>query len=130
MEDGIIASSKIISSSEHLNHHAWKGRLNGDSCWSSKKTDKNAWFQVDFLSVVTITGIQIQGCPGLNGYLENLEIAKSTEISFFYILDNEGSKKVCIKHNIYLLFERECMIKTFQMFMCWGFYSSVVMLQH
>ena len=109
MEDGTIGNSQISSSSNYQDFYAWKGRLNGDSCWSSTKKDNNEWLQVEFLSVVTITAIQIQGFRQSeeDEYVEDLQVETGVlENSLNFIRNNYGSKIVSVKHNIELLFEK------------------------
>ena len=110
MEDGTIVHSQITASSHYMDYHAWKGRLNGISCWSpstspsasDSDSDKNEWLQVDFLSVVTITSIKIQKCSYAEDeyveYVENLEVATGDlENSLNFIRDDIGIKVVSVK---------------------------------
>ena len=88
MEDGTITNSQITSSSNHENFNAWKGRLNGNLCWSSEVqfSISDEWFQVDFLSVVTIEAIQIQGYQDFfDEYVKN-SASCDRKFSRFFVL--------------------------------------------
>ena len=69
MESFRILDSQISSSSVHtavkydarngrLNYNRWDDRV---SCWLPASNDGNAWLQVDFLWIVTVTQIWTQG---------------------------------------------------------------------
>ena len=97
MEDDTIGNSRITSSSNFKGYPAWKGRLNGDECWfPSRQNAKGEWFQVEFLSVVTITAIQTLGCQHFgNEYVTNLLIAiGNSHDSLYFIRDDDGVVKV------------------------------------
>ena len=104
MEDGTITNSQITSSSNYENFNAWKGRLNGNLCWSSELqvSISAEWFQVDFLSVVTIEAIQIQGFQdNIDEYVKILQVATgNSQDSLYFIRDDNEVVKVSVKHNI------------------------------
>ena len=109
MEGGAIADSQITSSSFYRGTmrdlSAWEGRLNGDRCWrSSEQNSNDEWFQVDFLYIVTITAIQIQGCITfqLNKYfVTKLQVAiGNSQDSLVFIKDDDGSVKVSGKQHL------------------------------
>ena len=104
MEDYTIYDSQITSSSNYQGYPAWKGRLNGDSCWAYSQKNSDIWFQVDFVFVVTITAIQTQGCqtPWGNEYVTDLQVAiGNSQDSLFFIQDDNGMVKVSVARTIF-----------------------------
>ena len=97
MENGTIGNSQITSSTSYPDYPAWKGRLNGDGCWITTGNEPGGeWFQVDFMSVVTITAIQTQGYEATSQmYVTNLQIAiGNSQDSLYFIRDDDGGFKV------------------------------------
>ena len=99
MEDITISNSQITSSSNFGGNPAWKGRLNGGECWfPSGQNAKGEWFQVEFLSVVTVKAIQTQGCPNYGEeYVTDLQVAIGySQDSLHFIRDDDGMVKVSL----------------------------------
>ena len=97
MENGAIGNSQITSATSYDYYPAWKGRLNGDECWVTTGNEPGGeWFQVDFMSNVTITAIQTQGyVNGLQMYVTNLLIAiGNSQDSLHFIREDDGEIKV------------------------------------
>ena len=113
MEDGTIGTSQITASSYYIHvsnkgvetiQYAWKGRLNGmiEECWCSIEKDPNLWFRVDFLSVVTMTAIKIQGCRLFGPeFVTELQIATgNSQDSLFFIRDDIGMIQVSLEQHV------------------------------
>jgi len=63
MESGAIPDADIIASSEKTGYDAWKGRLNGQSCWMPTNDKTTEYIMVTFTTVVRIVAIATQGAP-------------------------------------------------------------------
>ena len=76
MESGEILDSQINSSSSHgSDFEAWQARLGNDKCWASLPDEDWYWIDVDFLTVVVLSGIKIQGGGiEIDSYVEEIII--------------------------------------------------------
>ncbi|KAL9963404.1 hypothetical protein ACROYT_G026914 [Oculina patagonica] len=63
MESGAIPDGSIQASSTKPGYDAWKGRLNGQSCWMPAQNDNTEYIKVTFVTRVTIVAIATQGAP-------------------------------------------------------------------
>ena len=63
MESGAIPDARIQASSTKLGYDAWKGRLNGQSCWMPANDKTTEYIRVTFATVVNIVAIATQGAP-------------------------------------------------------------------
>jgi len=63
MESGAIPDADIIASSEKTGYDAWKGRLNGQSCWRPTSDKTTEYIMVTFATVVNIVAVATQGAP-------------------------------------------------------------------
>lgn len=63
MESGAIPNANIGASSEKTGYEAWKGRLNGPSCWMPTNSKTTEFIRVTFAKVVRIVAIATQGAP-------------------------------------------------------------------
>ena len=63
MESGAIPNANIGASSEKTGYEAWRGRLNGQSCWMPANNKSTEFFRVTFATVVRIVAIATQGAP-------------------------------------------------------------------
>ncbi|XP_020601154.1 neurogenic locus Notch protein-like [Orbicella faveolata] len=63
MESGTIPDGNIKASSEKTGYDAWKGRLNGQSCWMPENDKTTEYIVVTFATVVRIVAIATQGAP-------------------------------------------------------------------
>ncbi|XP_072043500.1 uncharacterized protein [Amphiura filiformis] len=92
-ESGAISDDQLSASSYNGgNTIASKARLNGDSHWRAGSADNNTWYQVDFVSVVTITTIVTQGSGNqLGKWISALQVqfGNSTS-SLMYIMETDG----------------------------------------
>ncbi|XP_072016926.1 uncharacterized protein [Amphiura filiformis] len=88
--ESISDSQLSASSSYEGGYNPREGRLNNNNCWSPSSDEPNEWFQVDFLSEVTITEIITQGCGDVEEeWVTELEIKfGDSESSLFPIRDS------------------------------------------
>ena len=63
MESGAIPNANIAASSDKTGYEAWKGRLNGQSCWMPANNKSTEFIGVTFAAVVKIIAIATQGAP-------------------------------------------------------------------
>ena len=63
MESGAIPDANIQASSKKTGYDAWKGRLNGQSCWMPAYDNKTEYIMVTFAPFVRIVAIATQGAP-------------------------------------------------------------------
>ena len=63
MESGAIPDANIQASSKKTGYDAWKGRLNGQSCWMPAYDNKPEYIMVSFAPFVRIVAIATQGAP-------------------------------------------------------------------
>ena len=63
MESGAIPDRNIRASSTKPGYDAWKGRLNGQSCWMPAKDNSTEYIMVTFATAVSIVAIATQGAP-------------------------------------------------------------------
>ena len=63
MESGAIPNANIGASSEKTGYEAWKGRLNGPSCWMPANNKTTEFIVVTFATLVRIVAIATQGAP-------------------------------------------------------------------
>ena len=63
MESGAIPDARIQASSTKPGYDAWKGRLNGQSCWMPANDKTTEYIRVTFATVVNIVAIATQGAP-------------------------------------------------------------------
>lgn len=63
MESGAIPNANIGASSEKTGYEAWRGRLNGQSCWMPANNKSTEFITVTFATVVRIVAIATQGAP-------------------------------------------------------------------
>lgn len=63
MESGTIPNVQIQASSTRTGYDAWRGRLNGNSCWMPAKNKDTEYIMVTFVTKVTIVAIATQGAP-------------------------------------------------------------------
>ena len=63
MESGAIPNANIGASSEKTGYEAWKGRLNGQSCWMPTNDKSTEFIMVTFSTMVRIVAIATQGAP-------------------------------------------------------------------
>ena len=63
MENGDIPNKNIEGSSSLNSYEAWKGRLNGKSCWRPIQNTPSEYIAVTFASKKTVIAIATQGSP-------------------------------------------------------------------
>lgn len=63
MENGDIPNKNIEGSSSLSGYEAWKGRLNGKSCWRPTQNTPSEYIAVTFASKKTVIAIATQGSP-------------------------------------------------------------------
>lgn len=63
MESGAIPNINIQASSTKTGYDAWKGRLNGISCWMPARNLNTEYITVVFVAKATIVAIATQGAP-------------------------------------------------------------------
>lgn len=63
MESGAIPNANIGALSEKTGYEAWRGRLNGQSCWMPANNKSTEFITVTFAKVVWIVAIATQGAP-------------------------------------------------------------------
>ncbi|XP_074633814.1 lactadherin-like [Acropora palmata] len=63
MESGYIKNEQITAASAKQGFDAWKGRLNGESCWIPGRLSSTEYISVTFSSAKTIKAIAMQGAP-------------------------------------------------------------------
>ncbi|KAL9963455.1 hypothetical protein ACROYT_G026966 [Oculina patagonica] len=63
MQSGAIPDGSIQASSTKPEYDAWKGRLNGQSCWMPAQNDNTVFIKVIFVTKVTVVAIATQGAP-------------------------------------------------------------------
>ncbi|XP_072021825.1 retinoschisin-like [Amphiura filiformis] len=100
MESGSISDAQLSASS----YYVWitvhfspsEGRLNNDIYWASKGNDMGEWFQVDFLSVVTVTEIITQGTGKWNveEWVTELRIEFGDSASTLLPIRNAGDNMI------------------------------------
>ena len=103
MESGSIPDGNIQASSTKTGYEAWKGRLNGQSCWMPANDNTTEHIRVTFATVVKIVAIATQGAPldgcwvksffisygALNAVVNGAQVKKY----FFFIWHNRFSLK-------------------------------------
>ncbi len=96
LESKKIQNRQITASSYYdADHRPEEARLNNVECWASGDSEGPApWLQVDLKETYIITGIQVQGSPGANEWVKELQVQTGeTEASLAFIQEN-GSPKV------------------------------------
>ena len=88
MESGAIANSMITASKIKAGHEAWKGRLNGNSCWMPPENTGNEYIIVNFTSTKTIFAIATQGAPDDSCWV------KSYDFQWYFRKNNTLTPKV------------------------------------
>ena len=63
MENGDIPNENIDGSTSLSGYEAWKGRLNGKSCWRPAQNLDGEYITVTFASKKTVIAIATQGSP-------------------------------------------------------------------
>lgn len=63
MESGAIPNANIRASSEKTGYEAWRGRLNGQSCWMPANNKTTEFITVTFATMVRVVAIATQGAP-------------------------------------------------------------------
>lgn len=63
MESGYIKNEQVTAASAKQGFDAWKGRLNGESCWIPGRVSSTEYISVTFSSAKTIKAIATQGAP-------------------------------------------------------------------
>ena len=63
MENGDIPNENITGSTSLSGYEAWKGRLNGKSCWRPARNSDGEHITVTFASKKTVIAIATQGSP-------------------------------------------------------------------
>lgn len=63
MESGKIPNGGITASSTKTGYDAWKGRLNGNSCWMPTQNSNSEYITVRFATQVTVVAVATQGAP-------------------------------------------------------------------
>lgn len=63
MESGDIKNDQVKATSVKEGFDAWKGRLNGQSCWIPGKNSNTEYISVSFSSAKTIKAVATQGAP-------------------------------------------------------------------
>ena len=71
MENGDIPNKNIEGSSSLSDYEAWKGRLNGKSCWRPAKNKDGEHITVTFASKKTVITIATQGSPDDNFWIKS-----------------------------------------------------------
>ncbi len=102
----VIRDSQLSASSYEEGFKPDEGRLNGPAHWAPASDDddsgedngRNEWFQVDFQTIVKITGLQTQG-PNTDDYYTmelQVEYGNHSEIALSRVLDSEGKPIVSL----------------------------------
>ena len=94
LENGSINDSQITGSKHTYDLKPSKARLNGEKCWSA--INKNPmWIQIDFLTVLIVSGIQTQGAGINTQWVKTLEIKTGLKVSSLSsIMENNITKVV------------------------------------
>ena len=71
MENGDIPNENINGSTSLSGYEAWKGRLNGKSCWRPAQNLDGEHITVTFASKKTVIAIATQGSPNDNSWIES-----------------------------------------------------------
>ena len=71
MENGDIPNENINGSTSLSGYEAWKGRLNGKSCWRPAQNLDGEHITVTFASKKTVIAIATQGSPDGNFWIES-----------------------------------------------------------
>ena len=74
MESGAIPNANIGASSEKTGYEAWRGRLNGQSCWMPTNNKNTEFITVTFATIVKIVAIATQGAPVDGCWVESFSI--------------------------------------------------------
>ncbi|XP_072021807.1 lactadherin-like [Amphiura filiformis] len=102
MESGSISDAQLSASSYYIwgifHYSPSEGRLNNYIYWASRANDTGEWFQVDFLSVVTVTGIITQGTGKWNTeeWVTELRIEFGDSASTLLPIRDAGDNMVCM----------------------------------
>ena len=102
----VIRDSQLSASSYEEGFKPDEGRLNGPAHWAPASDDddsgedngRNEWFQVDFQTIVKITGLQTQG-PNTDDYYTmelQVEYGNHSEIALSRVLDSDGKPIVSL----------------------------------
>ena len=94
MEDGKIYNSQITSSSFRTGSPPQDGRLNGSSCWSANKNDKNQWVQVDLGKEKVVTAISTQGRKNAEEWMVSYVVSHSLDKEIFECYKIDGVEEV------------------------------------
>ncbi|XP_072017274.1 uncharacterized protein [Amphiura filiformis] len=102
MEDRTISDAQLSASSYYDSRYTpSEGRLNNNEPWGTASGDTNMWFQVDFLSAVTITKIITQGNTH-NTYINwitTLQIAFGDSASSLSLIRDDGNSIITFTAN-------------------------------
>ena len=96
----ILDSQLTASSSQFYTATASNARLNlktntsSYGGWIAAENDNNPWFQVDFVSNVTITAIATQGLDGGQHWVKEYSIAFGPDDVYFKDYQENGRSKV------------------------------------
>ena len=75
-----------------LNFRGWSGtRL---SCWIAADTDTEPWIQIDFLWIVTVSGVLSQGRHDLPQWVTSYAVSSKVDGMTFQFYMENGQKKV------------------------------------
>lgn len=81
MENGDIPNDNIEGSSSLRGYEAWKGRLNGKSCWKPTQNIDGEQIKVTFTSEKTVIAIATQGSPNDDCWIESFTYQYFTNAS-------------------------------------------------
>ena len=74
MENGDIKDAQIQAYTAKAGFEAWKGRLNGNSCWMPTQNKDTEYITVTFVTKVTIVAIATQGSPVKECWVESYSL--------------------------------------------------------
>ena len=109
MEDNRIPDSSLSASSAYSNYEASRGRLNEvrtravGGGWSAYYST-NQWFQVEFVSKVTISQIATQGQNYYAEWLKTYWISIRRDSGSFIKYNNNKVSSLCIYIWIYIVY--------------------------
>ena len=119
MVDETILDNQITASSVYGMYQPWHGRLQNTKCWAANREDQNQWIEVDFLKVVTVTGIQTQGSGSSGEWIKKLNIAykDADDADWSYIMkhpdDPDNVDRKVTRHTISTVILHICYIYSF-----------------
>ena len=94
LEDKRITDGALTASTYYNTYYSpWYGRINSIYSWGARTNNVNQWFQVNFVSVVKVTGIATQGRQNANYWVKTYTLYYSPDsTNFRYYTEGRGAK--------------------------------------